>query len=137
MKLIEFLGDSRVTAAFRESLERFVATGTPSERIEFPHHAPPVKVARTLTKALETYPDLEIDRVVISSRSGCEFFRGDLVIHTPEEERVVRFDWDCRWKAIQLGWVDYFGFPDQIRAAREYDYDCFRKWEEDAFSTSY
>jgi hypothetical protein len=25
--------------------------------------------------------------------------------------------------------VDYFGFPDQVRAAQEFDWRCFRRWE--------
>ena len=36
-----------------------------------------------------------------------------------EDVRTVRFHWDCKWKAQQEGWSDYFGFPDQMRAARE------------------
>ncbi|HEX8695519.1 MAG TPA: hypothetical protein VF746_24110, partial [Longimicrobium sp.] len=44
----------------------------------------------------------------------------------------VRFVWDCKWKAEQHGWHDYFGFPDQGRAAREFGYDCFRAWVEEA-----
>jgi hypothetical protein len=131
MKLIELLSASTATPAFRESLEDFIATATPSGRIDFPYHAPPIKVARTLTKALELYPDLEIEAVAIQARSGCEFFRGTLVLRTAEDELRVRFDWDCRWKAMQLGWMDYFGYPDQIRAAREFDHDCFRVWEEE------
>ena len=46
-----------------------------------------------------------------------------------EGERQVRFHWDCKWRAQQEGWVDYFGFPDQIRAAREFGWRCFERWE--------
>ena len=42
---------------------------------------------------------------------------------------VYEFVWDCRWRAEQEGWTDCFGFPDQIRAAREYDWRCFERWE--------
>jgi hypothetical protein len=42
----------------------------------------------------------------------------------------VRFYWDCKWKAQEQGWTDYFGFPDQMRAAREFGYDCFRSWNQ-------
>jgi hypothetical protein len=130
MKLIEFLSASSSTAPFKEAVEHFINTGSSSERISFPPHAPSVKVARTLTKLLSEYPELEIDSVRVAGRSGCEYFRGDLMIRTTSEERKVQFDWDCKWKANQLGWVDYFGFADQTRAAREFDYECFRTWDE-------
>ena len=42
------------------------------------------------------------------------------------------FTWCCRWRAEQEGWKDYFGFPDQIRAAREFGWDCFQRWSESA-----
>ena len=44
------------------------------------------------------------------------------------------FHWDCKWRAQQQGWVDYFGFPDQTRAAREFGFDCFRSWVEEEVS---
>ena len=44
--------------------------------------------------------------------------------------RRVSFHWDCKWKAMELEWHDYFGFPDQARAAREHPYACFRAWGE-------
>jgi hypothetical protein len=71
---------------------------------------------------------MPVESVAISGRSGCEYFRGELTVHTPTDELRVEFHWDCRWKASQLGWYDYFGLPDQIRAAQELDHDCFRTW---------
>ena len=50
---------------------------------------------------------------------------------SPPRARRVRFHWDCKWRALQEGWTDYFGFPDQVRAAREFGHDCFRLWEEE------
>ena len=63
------------------------------------------------------------------ARSGCSDFVGTVQVHTSSETRVYEFIWDCRWRAEQEGWTDCFGFPDQIRAAREYDWRCFVRWE--------
>ena len=132
MRLPEFVQHSRATAAFRDGLSAFLRTGAPNERIAFDAYSPPVKVQRTLTKMLEAYPELAIERVEVEGSSGCEFFSGKLRIHSADGVRQVRFHWDCKWRAQQAGWVDYFGFPDQSRAAREFGYDCFREWTETA-----
>jgi hypothetical protein len=130
MDLQTFLQRSAATEPFREAVGRFLRDGRPCERVAFNHPSPAVKVERTLAKVLEAYDDLPVERVEIRAVTGCEFFRGTAVIHAAGEERRVDFDWDCRWRAEQEGWHDYFGFPDQGRAAREFGYDCFRKWEE-------
>ena len=125
----ELLLQARVGDSFRAALRTFRNTGRPNERITFDRLSPPVKVERLLTKALVEYPDLAIESIEVRGSSGCEFFRGTAIIRTADEERHVRFHWDCKWKAEQQGWADYFGFPDQARAAREFGYDCFRGWE--------
>jgi hypothetical protein len=125
----ELLLQARVGDSFRAALRTFRNTGRPNERITFDRLSPPVKVERMLTKALVEYPDLAIESIEVRGSSGCEFFRGTAIIRTADEERHVRFHWDCKWKAEQQGWADYFGFPDQARAAREFGYDCFRSWE--------
>jgi hypothetical protein len=130
MKLLELLDDSAATAPFRDAAATFLRDPRPNDRIQFATYSPPVKVLRTLTKLIENYPDLEIERVKVNGQSGCEYFRGEMIVGTPLEERRIRFTWDCKWKALQLGWTDYFGFPDQTRAAREFDHDCFREWAE-------
>lgn len=127
----ELLLQARVGDSFRAALRTFRNTGRPNERITFDRLSPPVKVERMLTKALVEYPDLAIESIEVRGSSGCEFFRGTAIIRTADEERHVRFHWDCKWKAEQQGWADYFGFPDQARAAREFGYDCFRGWEEE------
>jgi hypothetical protein len=129
MPIQEFLDRTAATPAFRSGLTQFLAEHRPNEVIRYGAGSPPVKVQRTLTRLLEAHPDWEIERVEITARSGCEDYRGTLVATTPEGERAVRFDWNCRWKAEQMGWSDAFGFPDQIRAAREFGHDCFRGWE--------
>ena len=125
----ELLLQARVGDSFRAALRTFRNTGRPNERITFDRLSPPVKVERMLTKALVEYPDLAIESIEVRGSSGCEFFRGTAIIRTADEERHVRFHWDCKWKAEQQGWADYFGVPDQARAAREFGYDCFRSWE--------
>ncbi|MBD0319531.1 MAG: hypothetical protein ICV87_04305 [Gemmatimonadetes bacterium] len=125
----ELLLQARVGDSFRAALRTFRSTGRPNERIAFDRLSPAVKVERMLTKVLVEYPDLAIESIEVRGSSGCEFFRGTAIIRTADEERHVRFHWDCKWRAEQEGWTDYFGFPDQGRAAREFGYDCFRAWE--------
>jgi hypothetical protein len=45
--------------------------------------------------------------------------------------QALKFDfvWDCQWRAVQQGWTDHFGLPDQIRAAREFGWRCFQHWQ--------
>jgi hypothetical protein len=131
MILSQLLERSRASEDFRHSVTAFVRDSRSNDRVTFDPYSPPVKVARTLTKLLEEHPELEIERVEIDGASGCEFFRGELRIHTSEGIRSVRFHWDCKWRALQEGWTDYFGFPDQTRAAREFGHDCFRTWDAD------
>ena len=131
MILAQLLERSRVSERFRSSVTTFVSDSRPNEGVTFDSYSPPVKVERTLTKLLEEHPELEIERVEIDGSSGCEFYRGEMRVHTREDVRTVRFHWDCKWKAQQEGWTDYFGFPDQTRAAREFGHDCFRLWQAD------
>ncbi len=130
MKLTQLLSGSSVTSDFRRAVETFLETGRPNGQIVFSDASPPVKVARTITKIVEEYGHLPISSVHIAGESGCEFFRGDAIVRTEEDERSVSFYWDCRWRALQEGWVDDFGFPDQIRAAHAFDYQCFKVWNE-------
>jgi hypothetical protein len=131
MKLIELLEGSAATPALREAVLRFAATARPTDRLAFPPHAPAIKVERALTKLFEEFPELPIEAVEIAGHSGCEFFKGVISARAADQVLRIRFEWNCKWKAMQLGWFDYFGFPDQGRAAREFDHDCFRAWEAD------
>jgi hypothetical protein len=132
MTIENLLLQSRASDAFQAALGSFLRGGRANERIAFDRLSPPVKVERTLTKVLVEYPDLPIESIEVRGSSGCEFFRGVAVIRTATEERHVRFDWDCKWRAEQQGWRDYFGFADQGRAAREFGFDCFRGWHEES-----
>jgi hypothetical protein len=131
MKIFELLDGSSVTDAFRDAVACFVRDGRPNERLAFNRDCPPVKVERALVRALEEYPALQVESIELHGSSGCEFFRGVMDLHTATEVRRVDFHWDCKWKAQELGWYDYFGFPDQTRAARELPYACFRSWTEE------
>lgn len=136
MSLHDVAARSSATPAFLDAIAAFQRESCPNEWIRFDARSPVVKIERTLTQLLAQHPDLVIERVQIDGRSGCEFFRGELTFQAEGREHRIRFDWDCRWKAQQQGWTDYFGFHDQIRAAREFGYDCFRQWEMDAPSGS-
>jgi hypothetical protein len=100
-----------------------------ADRILVDGYAPAVKVRRLLTHILATEAHLPIEHVTVRARSGCSDFVGTVKLQTATNTHVYSFVWDCRWRAEQEGWTDYFGFPDQIRAAREYDWRCFERWE--------
>jgi hypothetical protein len=131
MTLTDALSASAATSGFRDAVARFLLDNRSNERVRYcDASCPPVKIERTLRMLVESYAALPIESVEIDGRSGCEYFRGTLTIQAAGATRVVDFHWDCRWKAEQLGWVDAFGFADQIRAARELGHDCFRGWRE-------
>jgi hypothetical protein len=131
MTILDLLDRSSASDAFRDAVTRFARDGRPNERLAFNRDSPAIKVERTLVRALEEYPDLQVESIEIHGMSGCEFFRGVMDVHTAAEVRRVSFHWDCKWKAQEMGWHDYFGFPDQTRAAREFPYACFRTWTEE------
>jgi hypothetical protein len=120
---------SRATAAFKADVIAF-CQGRQAERVEVRGYAPPVKIERVLTQLLHAEPHLEIERMSVAGRSGCSDFSGSVVVQTTSGPRTFDFVWDCRWRAEQEGWQDCFGFPDQIRAAREFGWQCFEKWTE-------
>lgn len=120
---------SQATDAFKRDLLRFVA-GEDVSNIDIVGYAPRVKVERVLVQLLNAEPELAVHRVAVRGTSGCSDFVGEVAVETPTETRTFSFTWCCRWRAEQEGWRDYFGFPDQIRAAREFNWDCFERWEE-------
>ena len=123
------LARSQATEAFKRDLVRFAA-GEEVSAVRIDGFAPRVKVERVLTQLLHAEPELVVQRVVVHGTSGCSDFVGEIAVETPTENRTFSFTWCCRWRAEQEGWRDYFGFPDQIRAAREFKWDCFQRWEE-------
>jgi len=119
---------SSASADFKADIVSFL-TGDRSERVRLETYAPRVKVQRLLTQLLSVEPSLEIEHVVIRGMSGCSDFAGSVDVQTTSGTHVFDFIWCCRWRAENEGYVDYFGFPDQLRAAREFDWRCFQRWE--------
>lgn len=122
----ELLEKSAATESFRAALKDFESNHQRNETINFGSGNPPVKVLRVVSGILENFPDLEIETVEVNGRSGCSDYRGTAIVNG---ETKIDFVWDCAWKAQQLGWTDFFGNPDQIRAARTYGYQCFERME--------
>ncbi len=113
---------------FKRELLDFVR-GQATDRIELQGYLPRVKVERVLRQLLHAEPDIPVERVRVSGRSGCSDFSGELTVFAGQEQKSFSFIWCCAWRAEQEGWRDCFGFWDQARAAREFDWQCFRKWE--------
>ena|SRR5437773_11458146 len=126
-ELEHMLARSRAADEFKKAVRSF-CEGARAEHIRVEGVAPPIKVRRVLTHILATEPHLPIERIALRARSGCSDFIGTVHVQTATETRVFEFVWDCRWRAEQEGWTDCFGYPDQMRAAREYDWRCFQHW---------
>lgn len=124
----QLLASSRAVETFKNAVRSYCANGG-ADPIHVEGFVPKIKVKRLLAHLLSAEPQLPIERVFLRARSGCSDFVGTVQLHTSTETRVYEFVWDCRWRAEQEGWTDCFGFPDQIRAAREYDWRCFERWE--------
>lgn len=122
------LARSRATEGFKRDVLRFAA-GEQTSSVEVVGFAPRVKVERVLVQLLSAEPDLAVQRVAVRGESGCSDFVGEITVETTTGSLAFGFTWCCRWRAEQEGWSDYFGFPDQIRAAREFGWDCFERWE--------
>jgi len=126
----ELLDASDATDGFKEDVQAYIGH-RPAPRVEVGRHIPRVKVLRLLTQLLHAEPGLALDSVHIEGTSGCSDFRGVLRAHAADgTSRVFEFVWDCQWRAIQEGWTDGFGLPDQIRAARAFEWRCFAHWRE-------
>jgi hypothetical protein len=119
---------SRATAEFKVEVLSFLA-GKAADRVKVETYVPRVKVRRLLAHLLHSEPALEIDKVVVRGSSGCSDFVGSVDVHTTSGRHAFDFVWDCRWRAEHEGYVDVFGFPDQMRAAMEFDWQCFQRWE--------
>jgi hypothetical protein len=120
------LENSEATARFKEAVQD-LQSGRSNPAIQFNRATPPVKALRAITKLLEDSPNLAIDTLTIQGRSGCSDFEGTIQVNGGEAE--FQFVWDCAWRAEQEGYRDHWGSPDQIRAAREFGYQCFQKFE--------
>jgi hypothetical protein len=126
--LEDLLEQCEVTEDFSRDLLSFRDSHRPTPRISFPAGNPPVKVLRAVMGLLEKRPGLAIDSVEVQGFSGCSDFRGELSVNGGEAK--YRFVWDCAWKANQMGWTDFMGYPDQQKAARTFGHQCFQQFEE-------
>ena len=128
MTLTDVLDESAATSEFKAavlSVHDRVRTPLVTSARPVPH----VKIVRLLTHLLDAERDLEITSVRIHADSGCSDLTGVIDVTCVDAMRRFSFSWDCAWRASELGWTDCFGFPDQMRAAREYDWRCFKSWQ--------
>ena len=126
--LARSLADDALKAEVRSLSRAYLAHGL--DRVVTTRPTPAVKALRVLTQLLAEHPELAAERVTVDGTSGCSDFAGTLTVHTTDGVRVYDFLWCCRWRAEEQGWVDAFGFPDQVRAAREFGWRCFSRWRE-------
>ena len=129
MDIVSLLDASSATAEFRADALSLATGKDAGTTIRF-RAGPRVKVLRVVAQLLSAEPELVIQGVMIEGWSGCSDFRGRIAVDTPDGVREFDFVWCCKWRALEEGWVDYFGFPDQMRAAREFDWRCFQSWRE-------
>lgn len=127
-ELEELLANSRAHETFKADVRVFCERGQ-APRIRVESYVPQVKVQRLLKHILATEPDLPIQRIAVAGEAGCSDFVGTVEAKTHSDTHVFEFGWCCRWRAEQEGYTDYFGFPDQIRAAQEFDWRCFHTWK--------
>ena len=125
--LEQLLDQSGADDGFKADVRAF-AQYQHSDRIRVERHAPRVKVLRTLAQLLAAEPALRVERVRVDGTSGCCDFRGTVVVECADGVRRFAFVWDCRWRAVEEGWVDHWGGADQTRAAREFGWRCFSEW---------
>ncbi|MEO8377002.1 MAG: hypothetical protein ABI579_04965, partial [Candidatus Sumerlaeota bacterium] len=124
----ELLQASSATPEFKKAVTELSSGGRSSERVGFAAGNPPVKVLRAVCGLLEHQPSLAIDRVEVEGASGCSDYRGNISVNGGEKK--FTFVWDCAWKAEQVGFKDFFGGYDQIKAARTFGYQCFQVFKE-------
>ena len=120
--LEDLLAASSASAPFKEAA-RALETGGRQDRIRYNRSSPPVKVLRAVMKLIEERPRLALESVEVEGESGCSNFMGRAVAQPGD--LAIDFNWDCAWRAGQMGWTDAFGDPDQIRAAQTFGYQCF------------
>ena len=129
MNIELLLAASGATDDFKAAVRQYSTQGK-APLVEAYGFAPAIKVLRVLAQLLEREPTLRLERVRVSGNAGCSDFRGLVEAHADGVVRRWQFVWCCRWRAAAEGWIDCFGFPDQMRAAREFGYRCFETWAE-------
>jgi hypothetical protein len=128
-ELLSYLNAAAAHPEFKADVLVYLQGGTTASRIQMDGHAPRVKVERLLTQLFHAHPELAVERVRVRGRSGCSDFSGEVTVYAADAEHRFAFTWCCAWRAEQEGWRDCFGFWDQARAAREFGFRCFSRWE--------
>jgi hypothetical protein len=124
----QILARSCATARFKADVAAFAARAE-APSITLVRAVPRIKVIRLINQLLHAHPEWAVDHLRIDGRSGCSDFVGTVTVEGGGDARLIEFAWDCRWRAEQQGWVDAYGFPDQIRAADEFGWNCFHRWQ--------
>lgn len=124
--LEELLEASKASEEFKEEVRELETNQKSTETISFHPGNPPVKVLRVIMGLLEKAPDYVIEKVEVTGVSGCSDYRGTVTVN--DGDRVYHFVWDCAWKAQEMGWKDFMGYPDQVKAARTFGYQCFQEF---------
>lgn len=138
MHLIDVLDESAATHAFKDAV-RALCDRTRGPLITSARPIPYIKLVRLITQLLDAERELEIMSARVTAISGCSDLTGIVDVECTDGPRRFSFSWDCAWRATEMGWTDCFGLPDQMRAAREFDWRCFKSWQsvDDAPSISY
>ncbi len=123
--LEDLLAASSASASFKEAV-RVIEAGGRQDQIRYNRSSPPVKVLRAVMKLIEEHPRLALESVELEGESACSNFTGRAVAQPGG--LTIDFNWDCAWRAGQMGWTDAFGDPDQIRAAQTFGYQCFERF---------
>jgi hypothetical protein len=127
--LERLLQGSAALPSFRDAVRAFADDARVST-IELVNVVPRLKVLRLVAQLLDAERDVPIAAIRVDARSGCADFRGAIHVRDASGgELGWRFTWDCRWRAEQEGMFDRWGQPDQMRAAREFGWRCFARWE--------
>jgi len=128
MHLTDILNASAATPAFKDAVHE-LRNRTRGPLITAARPIPYVKLVRLVTQLLDAERELEIVSMRVTADSGCSDLRGIVDVECVDGPRRFSFEWDCAWRASEMGWTDCFGFPDQMRAAREFDWRCFKSWQ--------
>jgi len=123
------LAASRATDEFKQAV-RDLRQGLKSPLIAHQDNHPAVKVFRVVLKLLDARPGLPVIRTEISGESGCADFQGTVICYAPDPI-TFNFIWDCAWKARREKYYTVYGGLDQVRAAIEFGYDCFKLFAEE------
>lgn len=125
------LENSSATPEFKAAVSGMKNSGQADGKlISLIGHPPAVKVLRTIQQLLDQFSDWQVSSIRLAGQSGCSNFNGELLVTFENgETKRVDFIWDCAWKAQEVGYKNFWGDPDQQKAAQEFGYQCFQKFD--------